>query len=92
MRDVCADHSDPPTLLEKKEAHEVRMKCPQLDWYNSDSSRWTSVCPMTGFMKVKSVLDSGVTDSCAPDCMCPEVMSRRSEGSRRGQMYTAAGG
>ena len=25
----------------------------------SDSSRWMSVCPMTGFMKVKSVLDSG---------------------------------
>ena len=31
---MCADHSDPPPVLEKKEAHEVRMKCPQLDWYN----------------------------------------------------------
>ena len=30
---VFADHSDPPTLLEEKEAHEVRMKCPRLDWY-----------------------------------------------------------
>ena len=29
---------------------------------------------------------------CAPDCMCPEVKSRPSEGSRRGHMYTAAGG
>ena len=58
----------------------------------SDSSRWMSVCPMTDFMKVKSVLDSGATDSCAPDCMCPEVKSGPSEGSRRGQMYTAAGG
>ena len=58
----------------------------------SDSSRWMGVCPMTGFMKVKSVLDSGATDSCAPDCMCPEVKSRPSEGSRRGQMYTGAGG
>ena len=39
------------------------------------------------------MLDSGATDSCAPDCMCPEVKSSRpSEGSRRGQMYTAAGG
>ena len=28
---------------------------------------------MTVFMNVKSVLDSGATDSCAPDCMCPEV-------------------
>ena len=41
---------------------------------------------------MKSVLDSGATDSCAPDCMCPEVKSRPSDGSRRGQMYTAAGG
>ena len=47
---------------------------------------------MTGFVKVKSVLDSGATDSCAPDCMCPEVESRLSEGRRRGQMYTAARG
>ena len=33
----------------------------------SDSSLWMSVCPMTSFMKAKSVLDSGATDSCAPD-------------------------
>ena len=58
----------------------------------SDSSRWMSVCPTTGFTRIKSVLDSGATDSCAPDCMCPEVKSRPSEGSKRGQMYTAAGG
>ena len=48
--------------------------------------------PNDRFLKVKSVLDSGATDSCAPDCMCPEVKSGPSEGSRRGQMYTAAGG
>ena len=58
----------------------------------SDSSRWMSVCPTTGFTRVKSVLDSGATDSCAPDCMCPEVKSRPSDGSRRGQMFSAAGG
>ena len=58
----------------------------------SDSSRWMSACPLTGFSKVKSVLDSGATDSCAPDCMCPEVKSRPAEGSRRGHMHTAAGG
>ena len=34
VRNVCADHSDPPKLLEKKEAHEVRTKCLQLDWYS----------------------------------------------------------
>ena len=38
----------------------------------SDSSRWMSVCPMTGFMKAKSVLDSGATDSCAPDSRSEE--------------------
>ena len=58
----------------------------------SDTSRWLSLCPTTGYSKVKSVLDSGATDSCAPDCMCPEVKSQPSEGSKRGQMYTAAGG
>ena len=58
----------------------------------SDSSRWISVCPTTGrFMKVKSARDTGTTDSCAPDCMCPEVKSRPSEGSKRGQMHTLAG-
>ena len=58
----------------------------------SDTSRWKSVCPTTGYVTIKSVLDSGATDSCAPDCMCPEVGSVPSEGSKRGQMYTAAGG
>ena len=38
------------------------------------------------------MLDSGATDSCAQDCKCPEVQRRSSEGSRTGQMYTAAGG
>ena len=58
----------------------------------SDTSRWMSVCPSTGWVTVKSVLDSGATDSCAPDCMCPEVKSQPSEGSKRGQKHTAAGG
>ena len=41
---------------------------------------------------MKSVLESGATDSRVPDCMCPEVKRRPSDGSRRGQIYTAAGG
>ena len=49
----------------------------------SASSRWMSTCPLTGLTQVKSVLVSGAADSCAPDCMCPEVKSRPSEGSRR---------
>ena len=58
----------------------------------SDSTRYMSGCPMTVFMNVKSVLGSGATDSCTPDCMCPWVKNRPSEGSRRGQMKTSAGG
>ena len=58
----------------------------------SDTSRWLSSCPQSGYVLVKSVLDSGATDSCAPDCMCPEVASTPSAGSIRGQKYTAAGG
>ena len=56
------------------------------------TERWMARCEQTGFTKIKSVLDSGATDSCAPDTMCIEVRSKASEGSRRGQMYTAAGG
>ena len=42
----------------------------------SESSRWMCTCPLTGFTKVKIVLDSGATDSCAPDCVCPVLKSR----------------
>ena len=58
----------------------------------SDTNRWLNKCPTSGYTHVRSVLDSGATDSCAPDSMCPEVPSQEYEGSRRGQMYTAAGG
>ena len=34
VRDVCADHSNPPTPQEKKEEHETRVKYPQLGWYS----------------------------------------------------------
>lgn len=56
------------------------------------TERWMMKCSETGCTRIRSVLDSGATDSCAPDAMCVEVKSRASEGSRRGQMYTAAGG
>ena len=56
------------------------------------TERWMTKCSETGCTRIRSVLDSGATDSCAPDAMCVEVKSKASEGSRRGQMYTAAGG
>ena len=34
VKDVTADHSNPPTPQEKKEAHESRAKYPQLGWKN----------------------------------------------------------
>ena len=34
VRDVCADHSNPPTPQEKKEENETRVKYPQLGWYS----------------------------------------------------------
>ena len=58
----------------------------------ADIGRWMNRCEQTGLMHIKSVLDSGATDSCAPHEMCPEVPSQPSEGSRRGQSYTTAGG
>ena len=35
----------------------------------SEASRWMTVC-QNGYTRIKSVLDSGATDSCAPDCVC----------------------
>ena len=34
MRDVCADHSNPPMPQEQKEEHETRVKYPQLGWHS----------------------------------------------------------
>ena len=82
-------------LVDTSHIHSFGWKIKMTTWglhAVSDSSRWMSVRPTTGFTRVKSVLGSGATDSCAPDCMCPGVKSRPSEGSKRGHMYTAAGG
>ena len=38
------------------------------------------------------MVDTGASDSCAPDDMVPQVPSIESEGSRRGLCYNAAGG
>ena len=56
------------------------------------TERWMTKCSTTGYTRIRSVLDSGATDSCAPSSMCTEVKNKESEGSRRGQVYTAAGG
>jgi len=57
----------------------------------SDSS-WLQVDPVTKWRRVRSVMDSGASDSCAPPTLAPEVPIAESAGSRRGQTYAAAGG
>ena len=47
---------------------------------------------VTGFTKVKSVLDSGASYSCAPDCMCPEVKSRPSRKQKRSNVHSSRPG
>ena len=44
VRNMCAEHSDPPTLLEKKRAHAVRTKSPQLDWYDQQLCQVAPSC------------------------------------------------
>ena len=79
--------------------HEVKALRPLIRDEEADGSNtvsreetWLSKCPLTGYTHVMSVMDSGAADSCAPQSMCPLVDSVPSEGSRRGLMYTAAGG
>jgi len=55
-------------------------------------SSWISVDPTTRWRRVKSVMDSGASDCCAPPELAPEVPIVESAGSRRGQKYSAAGG
>ena len=55
-------------------------------------SSWISVDPNTRCRRVKSVMDSGASDCCAPPELAPEVPIEESAGSRRGQKYSTAGG
>jgi hypothetical protein len=51
---------------------------------------WMTIDPASGWRKVKSVVDSGASDSVAPVSLAPEIPIRASEGSRRGQTYSGA--
>ena len=57
----------------------------------SDSSRWMSLCPTTGFTRVKSVLDSGATDNCTR-LHVSRGAKQTFRRKQKGQMYTASGG
>ncbi len=54
------------------------------------TNNWKFVDPMTGWTRVRAVVDSGASDSCASDEMAPMVASRESAGSRRGLTYSGA--
>ena len=42
--------------------------------------------------RIKAIVDSGASKSCASKSLAPEVSARPSEGSKRGQTFAAAGG
>ena len=52
--------------------------------------QWRYVDSQTGWTRIRAVVDSGASDSCASDAMVPEVASEESAGSRRGLVYNAA--
>ena len=52
---------------------------------------WESVDQQSGMRRVRAIVDSGASNSCASGDLAPEVEVVPSEGSRRGQTYAAAG-
>ena len=52
---------------------------------------WEQVDTQTGFKKIKAIVDSGASSSCASGDLAPEIPIQPSEGSKRGQTYAAAG-
>ena len=51
---------------------------------------WEAVDPQSGMRRIKAIVDSGASDSCASGNLAPEVAVVPSEGSRRGQTFSAA--
>lgn len=70
--------------------HLVKIPCESLQPLVKSS--WEQVDPQSGMRKVRAVVDSGASSSCASNSFAPEIEPVPSEGSRRGQTYAAAGG
>ena len=51
---------------------------------------WEAVDQVSRLRRVRAIVDSGASSSCASGDLAPEVETRPSEGSRRGQTYAAA--
>ena len=57
-----------------------------------NGASWMHTDPVSKWRRVRSVMDSGASDHCAPPELAPEIPITESVGSKRGQKYTAAGG
>ena len=51
---------------------------------------WEKVDPHSGYRVVKAIVDSGASNSVASGDLAPEIETRPSEGSKRGQTYGSA--
>ena len=58
--------------------------------HNLAECKWMHTDPETGWRCIKTVVDSGASDSVAPPSLAPEVPIQPSAGSRRGQTYSGA--
>ena len=63
---------------------------PSAELHPCTQEQWRYVDPQTGWTRIRAVVDSGASDSCASDEMEPDVKSVESAGSRRGVVYNAA--
>ena len=62
----------------------------QAEIHNLTECKWMHTDPATGWRCIKTVIDSGASDSVAPPSLAPEVAIMPSAGSRRGQTYSGA--
>ena len=62
----------------------------QAEIHNLNECKWMHTDPTTGWRCIRTVIDSGASDSVAPPSLAPEVAVQSSEGSRRGQTYSGA--
>ena len=72
------------------ETPEGEMHAPQAELHACSTESWRIADPITCWAKIRSVVDTGASDSCGPESMAPHTASREPAGSRRGLVYNAA--
>merc|ERR1712079_762551 len=63
---------------------------PQSNLHPMVNTAWEMVEPTSGYRKIKAIVDSGASNSVASGSLAPEIETRPSEGSKRGQTFAAA--